>query len=244
MAMALSARFAPAVGAVSASRLVTATLDSVDELYDYDALRRFTEPTEFVVHVQQSTVVLGSRQRASLLTEEFRSSVALRRRRGGGGMVLLQPEDLWVDWWIPADDARWSRDLRDTSHRAGNWWRTALSDDVAADFVVHTGPLEVDSRYDVVCFAGRGPGEVFADGRKVVGVTQWRVREGAFVSTVLHGHSTLPLLKGLVDRPSGLADVLEHHTIESLKIDDPDAVVRHLTSIGGPWNTRLLLLTD
>ena len=36
---------------------------------------------------------------------------------------------------------------------------------------------------DLVCFAGRGPGEVFLGARKVVGLTQWRAREGALFSS-------------------------------------------------------------
>ena len=36
---------------------------------------------------------------------------------------------------------------------------------------------------DLVCFAGRGPGEVFQGGRKVVGLSQWRAREGALFSS-------------------------------------------------------------
>ena len=218
-------------------------MDGVDELYDYDALRAVTEPSAFVVHVDQLTVVLGSRQRAELLTDQFRRSCALRRRRGGGGIVLIQPGDAWVDWWIPASDERWSADLRETSRQAGYRWREALRSAVDGELVVHDGPLEVDGDFGVVCFTGRGPGEVFIGDRKVVGVTQWRVREGTLVSTVLHGLPTLPLLAGLADRPPGIERALNHHTVASLGVD-PDAIVRRLVSIDGPWVTRQLLLAD
>ncbi len=218
--------------------------DGVEELYDYDALRAITEASVFVVHVNQPTVVLGSRQRADLLTTGFRSLRAIRRRRGGGGIVLLQPEDLWVDWWIPADDSRWSVDLRETSRHAGERWRETLSELVDGELVVHDGPLEVDGAFSVVCFAGRGPGEVFLEQRKVVGVTQWRVREGTFVSTVLHGQSTRPLIEGLADRPPGIADALDHHTLESLGIGDAEALAQRLVSVEGPWHSRRLVLVD
>lgn len=223
---------------------MTAAIDGVEELYDYDALRAIREPSVFVVHAAQPTVVLGSRQRADLLTNEFRRSRAIRRRRGGGGIVLLDPDDLWVDWWIPAGDSRWTTDLRETSRRAGNRWRVALGDVHDGEFVVHDGPLEVDAGFGVVCFAGRGPGEVFLKNRKVVGVTQWRVREGTFVSTVLHGHATLPLVAGLVDPPLGIANALDHHTVESLGLADPDSIVQRLVGLDGPWRTRRLLLAD
>src|SRR5581483_10309204 len=35
---------------------------------------------------------------------------------------------------------------------------------------------------DFVCFSGRGPGEVFFEGHKVVGLSQWRSRQGALFS--------------------------------------------------------------
>ena len=72
----------------------------------------------------------------------------------------------------------------------GQWWADVLSDVVDGDVTVHDGPLEGDPAYRLVCFAGRGPGEVFVDDKKAVGVTQWRVREGIFVSTVMHAHAS------------------------------------------------------
>jgi hypothetical protein len=36
---------------------------------------------------------------------------------------------------------------------------------------------------DLVCFAGRGPGEVFHGLAKVVGLSQWRAREGTLFSS-------------------------------------------------------------
>ena len=50
-------------------------------------------------------------------------------------------------------------------------------------FDVHRGRSVPGDLGDLVCFAGRGPGEVFAGGRKVVGLSQWRSREGALFSS-------------------------------------------------------------
>jgi lipoate---protein ligase len=38
----------------------------------------------------------------------------------------------------------------------------------------------------LVCFAGLGPGEVHRGGRKVVGLAQWRGREGALFSAAAY----------------------------------------------------------
>jgi lipoate-protein ligase A len=51
------------------------------------------------------------------------------------------------------------------------------------DFEVHTGRSVPGDLGELVCFAGRGPGEVLHSGRKVVGLSQWRSREGALFST-------------------------------------------------------------
>jgi hypothetical protein len=48
---------------------------------------------------------------------------------------------------------------------------------------VHTGRSEPGAFGDLVCFAGRGPGEVFLNDRKIVGLSQWRSREGALFSS-------------------------------------------------------------
>ena len=237
--MAILTRFAPTVGSVSAARVVN---DEVEQLYDYDELRRIDEPTVFVVHVRRSAVVLGSRQLTSVLKSNGRELVGVRRRRGGGGLVLLQPGDLWVDWWIPVRDPRWSPDLGTSSIRAGQWWCDALTEEGVGGLNVHGGHVEAGSAADLVCFAGRGPGEVFRDERKVVGITQWRVREGAFVSTVLPGSPSGPLLDLLDAPPVGLLAAMNHHTISTLAIQDVEAVESRLVAAGGAWRRRDLLL--
>ena len=158
--------------------------DGVEELYDYGALRSLASTTMLIVRPSEPTVVLGGSQSLNVIGEGQLSDFALRRRRGGGGLVLLQPDDVWIDWWIPATDGRWSSDVHVTSRRVGEWWRSVLAPRIDREVVVHEGSLAGRPAWRVACFAGRGPGEIFVDGRKVVGVSQWRVREGAFVSTV------------------------------------------------------------
>ena len=214
-----------------------------EDLYDYDAVRRLGQATMFVVRLTQPTLVLGSSQTMDVLHEDRLGSLVIRRRRGGGGIVLLQPDDLWIDWWIPQGDPRWSQDVHVSSIRSGGWWREALDPYVGGTARVHEGSLEGEPSLRVVCFAGRGPGEVFVDERKSVGLTQWRVREGIFVSTVIHAHASSEVVGLLREPPAGLREALDHHVISSLGINDPEKLLQELVAISGPWLLRQLLLT-
>ena len=205
---------------------------TVPELYDYDDLRRRTVAAVTVVHPRASALVLGSSQNADLVDSE-RCEMARRRRRGGGGVVLVSPGDLWVDWWIPSDDPRWRSDARQSSQLVGEWWASALAPFVDEPLEVHRGGLEGNASHRVVCFAGRGPGEVFAGGRKVVGVTQWRVREGVFLSSMVPARDARDVVDCLRDAPAGLAATLDHHTVGSLALGV--SVVDRVLAASGRW---------
>jgi lipoate-protein ligase A len=211
---------------------------SVEDLYDYDELRALEVPTLFVAIVNTATLVLGGNQPSEILDASSSSSIVVRRRRGGGGLVLLRPDDLWIDWWIPHGDPRWSSDVRVSSIQVGNWWAEVLREHTRDDVRVHDGSLEGDPVFRVVCFAGRGPGEVFVNDRKAVGLTQWRVREGIFVSTVLHAGPTTDVLQYLRDVPAGLEDALDHHTLTTLSLGDRDALVEQLEKTSGSFHVR------
>ena len=213
----------------------------VEELYDYGALRALTAPTMLVVRCAEPTFVLGGSQSIEVLKEPERDQVALRRRRGGGGVVVLQPDDVWLDWWIPAGDERWSPDVHAMSRHVGEWWRAALASRLHGEVALHEGPMTGDPASRVACFAARGPGEVMVDGRKAVGVTQWRVREGVFLSTVLHAHPSSMLLDVLTHVPQGLAAALEHHTLVTLDLDGDDLTLE-LIERSAPVEVRQLLL--
>jgi lipoate-protein ligase A len=212
------------------------------ELYDYDSLRGEPEATLYVVHPERATLVLGSAQSTDVLNEQRVRGVPLRRRRGGGGLVLLRPDDLWIDWWIPADDRRWRSDVHASSRMVGEWWAGVLRGVVDGDVTVHEGSLEGDPAHRLVCFAGRGPGEVFVDGVKAVGVTQWRVREGTFVSTVVHAHPSTDIVRYLSAVPDGLERALEHHVLSSLTVGTAEELIRGLRDADGPWQYRALTL--
>ena len=214
----------------------------VEELYDYSQLRGSTDATMIVAHVSRSTLVLGGSQPASVIDPRTLSGTTLRRRRGGGGLVLLRPDDLWVDWWIPHDDARWSPDVHVSSMQAGHWWAGELEHYTDEAVSVHEGSVDGTPAFRVVCFAGRGPGEVFIGNRKAVGVTQWRVREGVFLSTVLHAEPTSDVLDFLLHVPEGLVDALDHQALSMLHPVARGDLVEQLRLSSGPWHFRSLSL--
>jgi lipoate-protein ligase A len=155
----------------------------------FDVERYRTEPGRTVVvrAVASPTLVLGSTQSAEVVSAEAaaRAAVAVQRRRGGGGAVLLRPGDhLWLDAWIPRDDPLWVHDVAAATSWVGAWWRVALESFGFDQLTVHHGRAEpAGGLGSLVCFAGHGPGEVFASGRKIVGLSQWRSREGALFSS-------------------------------------------------------------
>lgn len=216
---------------------------SGEDLYNYDELRHLEVATVFVARVDRATLVLGGNQTSDVVDRSLDPTVNLRRRRGGGGLVLLRPEDLWIDWWIPRGDPRWSHDVRVSSIQVGNWWATALRAHTPGAVLVHEGALEGEAQFRVVCFAGRGPGEVFVDARKTVGLTQWRVREGVFVSTVLHVGPTTDVLAYLREVPVGLDQALDHQTLASLTLGDRDRFLAEVLDASGHWDLRHFLLS-
>jgi len=214
------------------------------ELYDYDSLRSKREATMFVVRAERAMIVLGSAQSIEILDAPRVGETPLRRRRGGGGLVLVRPDDLWVDWWIPVDDPRWRSDVHASSRMVGQWWADVLKAVVRGAVTVHDGPIEGDRAHRLVCFAGRGPGEVFVDGIKAVGVTQWRVREGTFVSTIMHAHPSDVVLGYLKEVPEGLAPALEHQVLSSITDIGAEVIVESLRHSGGAWQYRAIHLHD
>lgn len=236
--MASRARPRSFVGAVPSTSLVR----EVDDLYDYSVLRRVEEAAMFVARASRPTLVLGGSQSSDVVDAAKIGSTSLRRRRGGGGLVLLRPDDLWIDWWIPQHDARWSKDVHVSSIQAGTWWASVLRDVTSGTVTVHERGLEGEQAFRVVCFAGRGPGEVFVDDRKAVGLTQWRVREGVFLSTVLHAEATSDVIDYLAVVPEGLRDALDHEALSSLEHADASVLVERLRHVSGLWDFRHVYL--
>jgi lipoate-protein ligase A len=163
----------------------------VDHLFDVEQFRVLSHRLAVARVVSHPTVVLGSTQRAEIISRERAAAagVDVVRRRGGGGAVLLRPGDhLWLDAWIPRDDPLWESDVAAAALWCGAWWRDALAQTGVVECVVHQGRAEPGPHGALVCFSGRGPGEVFRAGRKLMGISQWRSREGSLFHSCAYTH--------------------------------------------------------
>ena len=164
-------------------------------------------------------IVLGSSQKDKDVDHDFcaANGIDVVRRRSGGGAVYVHPtESLWVDIVLPRGDALWNDDIGKSMWWIGEWWASLLADVGVASTEVHRGAFERNEWSDLVCFAGRGSGEVFANGqhshRKIVGISQRRTRDYARFQCIayfqwdaaLHA-SMLPALQNDVSRIAELA---------------------------------------
>ncbi|CAN5848850.1 hypothetical protein BH23ACT2_BH23ACT2_08340 [soil metagenome] len=201
--------------------------------------REVPRPPERAVwwfEVTGPAVVLGSGQRREVLDAEATSSAGVEvvRRRSGGGAVWLEPGALtWVDVILPAGDEHWVDDVGRSAVWLGTAWAAALDDLGVGGAVVHTAPMVRTRCADLVCFAGVAPGEVLIDGRKVVGVSQRRTRNGArFQCAVLHHWDPAPLVDLLAVAPAErprLAAELEQLAV-GIGAVDPGAVIAALAA--------------
>lgn len=135
----------------------------------------------WVMRPAAGAVVLGSGQRPGSVdaTAARRRGLTVLRRRSGGGVVLVAPADLlWVDVVVPRSDPLWHPDTGRSFLWLGELWRRAL-DRLGIVAEVHEGRYDPGAWGSLVCFAGRGPGEVFVAGRKVIGLSQRRTAAGA-----------------------------------------------------------------
>ena len=155
-------------------------------------------------------VVLGSGQRPGVVdaTAARRRNLGLLRRRSGGGVVLVSAADLlWVDVIVPRGDPLWHPDVGRAFGWLGEVWRRALG---VCGIVgePHEGGYEPGAWGSLVCFAGRGPGEVLVGGRKVVGLSQRRTAGSARLQCGVPLNWAPADLAGLLALPDGAREDL------------------------------------
>ncbi len=127
-------------------------------------------------------VVLGSTQPAHVVNKSRCDALGVdivRRRSGGGAVLVAADAQVWMDIWIPRDDALWDDDVIEAATWLGRSWATALETLGVGQVHVHRGAMVTTTLSPLICFAGTGPGEVFSASRKLVGLAQRRTRLGA-----------------------------------------------------------------
>jgi len=128
-----------------------------------------------------SALVLGSTQNLSIVdsTECRKRGIEIVKRRSGGGAVLLSSETtVWIDVVLPATHELSVNDIGQAPLWLGKLFQQVLTDLGVADLTLHETAMEKTDWSTLICFAGRGPGEVFtSNGHKVVGISQRRTRE-------------------------------------------------------------------
>ena len=164
-------------------------------------------------------IVLGSSQKDEDVDHAFcaANGIDVVRRRSGGGAVYVHPtESLWIDIVVPRGDALWNDDIGKSMWWIGDWWVALLADTGVVSAQVHRGAFERNDWSDIVCFAGKGSGEVFPQEshaqQKIVGISQRRTRDYARFQCIayfqwdaaLHA-AMLPGLANNVDRIATLA---------------------------------------
>jgi len=250
------------VGALPGRRLLSARVPdpasgpvSGPDPFDVERYRGATSRRVVVRQCPRPLLVLGSTQPESVLDRDGldRAGVSVARRRTGGGAVLLGPADpLWLDLWVSRDDPLWHDDAARAAIWVGDWWSAALGQVGFGPTEVARAALPLDEVGRSVCFAGLGAGEVQRDGRKVVGVAQWRAKQGVLVHCAAYRRwSPEPLLDLLTwkdaDRESTSRRLLE----AAVGFDGADAPVSRgeltlalLDSLpAGEWDVSVELAT-
>jgi lipoate-protein ligase A len=146
-----------------------------------------------IAHPCSRAVVLGSTQRAEDFDQSacYAAGYEIVRRKSGGGGVLVSPGDqVWLDVFLPVSDPLFQKDVNVATHWLGELWQAVLSESIGAShlFAVHRDKALRNAWSSSVCFCGLGPGEVTADGYKVVGVSQRRSRHGAWLFSMALVH--------------------------------------------------------
>ena len=146
------------------------------------------------VQVDAPAIVVGSSQQMSAIDAQCAASLGYEvvKRRTGGGAVLVNDSALWVDITLPRSHRWWIDDVSKSMLWLGDVWKSVLETYMDAQrhdlptLHVHHGSMIRTPLSDAVCFAGLAAGEVLANGRKIVGISQRRSREGARFQCVVY----------------------------------------------------------
>jgi lipoate-protein ligase A len=157
---------------------------------------------------------VGSTQRDDVVDRAAAAARGLdiARRRSGGGAVLVDASVVWIDFAIERVDPLWIDDIGASMHWVGELWAGALAR-FGIDARVHRAKPMMSPLSRTICFCGVGHGEVVVGPRKVVGVSQRRVRAGARFQTM-----------AMTRRDDALIDVLRLDDRSAARVAYDDAV--------------------
>jgi len=181
------------------------------------------KPCLVVAELQRPALVLGSTQKIEMADRVRAHEHALdivRRRSGGSSVVLVPGGHIWLDAWIPFGDPLWTDDVAAAAVPLGEAWLSTMTNLGWTGLRVHTGGAEAAPWSDLVCFAGRGPGEVItADGRKLLGLSQRRTRKWIRLQCLVHRRWSA------ADALAGLSLSEEQRCVAEMALRDAVAVV-------------------
>jgi lipoate-protein ligase A len=178
-------------------------------------------------------LVLGSSQRRDVVDERAldASGAELVRRHSGGGAVLLVPGEVsWADVVLPAGDPLWDDDVGRSAHWLGSVWATVAAGFGLDGADVHGGGMVRTPWSGLVCFAGVGPGEVQADGRKLVGISQRRTKRWARFQCAVYRRWDPAALIGLLRPPRPAVEEL-HDSVATLDVPDDELRAAFLAAL-------------
>jgi hypothetical protein len=155
--------------------------------------------------------------------------------------VWLAPGDpVWLDLWIPSDDALWTSDVIEASRWVGERWAAVLDRLGVPDLAVHGGPSVPGARA-LACFGALGPGELSVGGRKLVGVAQWRCRQGALFHCALYHRWDPTALVDVLSLTSAERAGLSAHLVGFAAGLDDVVTAASAARLDGPALWQLLL---
>lgn len=190
-----------------------------------------------VLEVDRPALVLGSGQRQLDIDDRTAAAAGIEvvRRGSGGGAVLLVPgEHVWFDVWLPAADPLWVDDVVEAAGWLGEAWARVASGLGLDPVVVHLGPVSATKWSALVCFAGRGPGEVFVgdEQQKLTGVSQRRTREWVRMQVMVHRRwDAAATFRLLVGDPAVRRDAVEAHATTVAVVGEADVTTGFVDTI-------------
>lgn len=135
---------------------------------------------------------------------------------------------MWIDVEIPRQHPLWLNDVGQSSLWLGEVFKNELISLGEERLEIHRGALVKSKWSAIICFAGKGPGEVFThDGRKVVGISQRRTRDWARFQCAISLQWRPELLRELLNDPR--PDVDEIAQCGSDLSLDPDVLATKIT---------------